>query len=178
MMTHRAFPSTAACCALSAPYRGVAGLGAGSAAAGTLDTVRQRGSLTAASARACPGFSDRDGAGEWSGFDVDFCRAVAAADLRRRAQGDLRAALRRRALRRAADRRDRPPRRATRPGRWIARRGSASSSPASPIMTARASWCRAALKSPRRSSSTAPRSASRPARRPSSTSPIISARTR
>ena len=26
-----------------------------------------------------PGFSAHDGKGNWSGFDVDFCRAIAAA---------------------------------------------------------------------------------------------------
>lgn len=30
---------------------------------------------------AAPGFAQRDGAGEWRGFDVDFCRAVASAVL-------------------------------------------------------------------------------------------------
>ena len=33
----------------------------------------------AASIPACPGFSNADAKGEWSGFDVDFCRAVASA---------------------------------------------------------------------------------------------------
>ena len=35
----------------------------------------------AGSAGACPGFSWQDEAGRWQGFDVDFCRAVAAAAL-------------------------------------------------------------------------------------------------
>ena len=47
--------------------------------AGTLDTVRQRGSLTCGVSQGLPGFSDKNGGGDWSGFDVDFCRAVAAA---------------------------------------------------------------------------------------------------
>ena len=46
---------------------------------GTLDTVRARGKLVCGVSEGLPGFSDRDSAGAWAGFDVDFCRAVAAA---------------------------------------------------------------------------------------------------
>ncbi|QCK84760.1 amino acid ABC transporter substrate-binding protein [Phreatobacter aquaticus] len=49
------------------------------AAAGTLDTVRQRGTLQCGVSQGLPGFSDRNAQGEWSGFDVDFCKALAAA---------------------------------------------------------------------------------------------------
>ena len=49
------------------------------AVAGTLDNVKQRGSLICGVSQGLPGFSDRDADGKWSGFDVDFCRAVAAA---------------------------------------------------------------------------------------------------
>jgi general L-amino acid transport system substrate-binding protein len=49
------------------------------AGAATLDTVRQRGTLTCGVSQGLPGFSDHDAQGNWSGFDVDFCRAVAAA---------------------------------------------------------------------------------------------------
>ncbi|MBV8427897.1 MAG: amino acid ABC transporter substrate-binding protein, partial [Hyphomicrobiales bacterium] len=49
------------------------------AGAATLDTVKQRGTLTCGVSQGLPGFSDRDAQGNWSGFDVDFCRAVAAA---------------------------------------------------------------------------------------------------
>jgi general L-amino acid transport system substrate-binding protein len=49
------------------------------AAAGTLDTVRQRGVLQCGVSEDLYGFSERNGQGEWSGFDVDFCRAVAGA---------------------------------------------------------------------------------------------------
>jgi general L-amino acid transport system substrate-binding protein len=49
------------------------------AGAATLDAVRQRGSLLCGVNQGLPGFADRDAAGKWSGFDVDFCRAVAAA---------------------------------------------------------------------------------------------------
>lgn len=49
------------------------------AAAGTLETVRQRGTVQCGVSEGLYGFSERNGAGEWSGFDVDFCRAVAGA---------------------------------------------------------------------------------------------------
>lgn len=45
----------------------------------TLDVVRERGHLVCAAANPLPGFSQRSAEGLWSGFDVDFCRAVAAA---------------------------------------------------------------------------------------------------
>jgi general L-amino acid transport system substrate-binding protein len=47
--------------------------------AATLDEVRDRGSLTCGVNEGLPGFSAPDAEGKWSGFDVDFCRAVAAA---------------------------------------------------------------------------------------------------
>lgn len=49
------------------------------ATAGTLETVRQRGVLHCGVSEGLFGFSERNGQGEWSGFDVDFCRAVAGA---------------------------------------------------------------------------------------------------
>jgi general L-amino acid transport system substrate-binding protein len=49
------------------------------ASAATLDIVKQRGSLACGVSQGLPGFSDHDAQGKWSGFDVDFCRAVAAA---------------------------------------------------------------------------------------------------
>jgi general L-amino acid transport system substrate-binding protein len=51
----------------------------GAAEAGTLDTVKQRGAINCGVSTGLPGFSDRDAKGAWSGFDVDFCRALAAA---------------------------------------------------------------------------------------------------
>ena len=45
----------------------------------TLETIRERGFLICASSNALPGFSQQSETGLWSGFDVDFCRAVAAA---------------------------------------------------------------------------------------------------
>lgn len=49
------------------------------AAAGTLDTVKQRGTLQCGVSEGLYGFSEQSGQGQWSGFDVDFCRAVAGA---------------------------------------------------------------------------------------------------
>ena len=84
--------------------------------------------------------SDEDG--KWAGFDVDFCRAVAAAVF-----GDPEKVDSCRSRPASASRRCAPARstscRATRPGRWGARRSSASPSSASPTTTARASCCRA-----------------------------------
>ena len=48
---------------------------------GTIDDVRARGRLNCGVSEGLPGFSDRDAGGAWHGFDVDFCRAVAAAVL-------------------------------------------------------------------------------------------------
>jgi general L-amino acid transport system substrate-binding protein len=48
-------------------------------AAGTLDTVKQRGTLRCGVSEGLFGFSEKDAQGRWSGFDVDFCRAVAGA---------------------------------------------------------------------------------------------------
>jgi general L-amino acid transport system substrate-binding protein len=49
--------------------------------AGTLDDVRSRDKLICGVSEGLGGFSEQDGAGTWQGFDVDFCRAVAAAVL-------------------------------------------------------------------------------------------------
>ena len=56
-------------------------LAASVASAATLDDVRARGKLICGVSEGLPGFSDQDAAGAWHGFDVDFCRAVAAAAL-------------------------------------------------------------------------------------------------
>jgi general L-amino acid transport system substrate-binding protein len=52
---------------------------AGGAAGATLDRVKQRGYLICGSNPGLPGFGLPDDNGNWTGFDVDFCRAVAAA---------------------------------------------------------------------------------------------------
>ena len=51
------------------------------AGAATLDEVKARGTLACGVNEGLPGFAAKDEAGAWSGFDVDFCRAVAAAVL-------------------------------------------------------------------------------------------------
>jgi len=51
------------------------------AAAETLDTVKERGELACGVSTGLSGFSVPDETGAWSGLDVDFCRAVAAAVL-------------------------------------------------------------------------------------------------
>ena len=47
----------------------------------TLDAVRKRGYVTCGVHPGLPGFALPDPRGEWRGFDVDVCRAVAAATL-------------------------------------------------------------------------------------------------
>lgn len=54
---------------------------AGLAMAGTLDDVKARGELICGSNTGLTGFGAPDASGNWSGFDVDLCRAVAAAVL-------------------------------------------------------------------------------------------------
>jgi general L-amino acid transport system substrate-binding protein len=49
--------------------------------AGTLEDVRARDHMVCGVSDGLPGFSARSPDGSWSGFDVDFCRAVAAAAL-------------------------------------------------------------------------------------------------
>ena len=56
-----------------------AALACGAAEAGTLDKIKARGTIACGVSTGLPGFSDRDAKGGWSGFDVDFCRALAAA---------------------------------------------------------------------------------------------------
>ncbi|PRY22982.1 L-glutamine-binding protein /L-glutamate-binding protein /L-aspartate-binding protein /L-asparagine-binding protein [Aliiruegeria haliotis] len=59
----------------------VAGLSAGIAAADTLADVQARGKLNCGVATGVPGFAYTDANGDWQGFDVAVCRAVAAAVL-------------------------------------------------------------------------------------------------
>jgi general L-amino acid transport system substrate-binding protein len=49
------------------------------AGAQTLNTVKARGLLNCGSNTGIPGFGIADRQGNWTGFDVDFCRALAAA---------------------------------------------------------------------------------------------------
>lgn len=59
----------------------VAGLTAGAAAAATLDDVKARGTLNCGVTTGLVGFAAPDSNGNWEGFDVAVCRAVAAAVL-------------------------------------------------------------------------------------------------
>ncbi len=59
----------------------VAALVAGGAAAGTLDDVKAAGKLKCGVSQGLPGFSTPDDNGRWTGLDVDYCRALAAAVL-------------------------------------------------------------------------------------------------
>jgi general L-amino acid transport system substrate-binding protein len=49
------------------------------ASAATLDTVKSRGVLNCGANGQLPGFGLPDAQGNWTGFDVDYCRAIAAA---------------------------------------------------------------------------------------------------
>jgi general L-amino acid transport system substrate-binding protein len=51
----------------------------GQASAQTLKTVKDRGSLICGVSQGLPGFSNPDDKGNWTGLDVDVCRALAAA---------------------------------------------------------------------------------------------------
>lgn len=59
----------------------VAGLSAGVASAATLDDVKARGKLNCGVTTGLVGFAAPNANGEWEGFDVGVCRAVAAAVL-------------------------------------------------------------------------------------------------
>ncbi len=52
---------------------------ASAASAQTLNTVKQRGTLVCGVGQGLPGFSNPDDKGNWTGLDVDLCRAIAAA---------------------------------------------------------------------------------------------------
>jgi general L-amino acid transport system substrate-binding protein len=59
----------------------LAGCAGGDDASSTLDDVRARGTLNCGVSQGLPGFSNPDEAGNWTGFDADYCRAIAAAVL-------------------------------------------------------------------------------------------------
>ena len=54
-------------------------LSGGGATAQTLDKIRQRGAVVCGTSQGLMGFSQPDSQGAWSGLDVDWCRALAAA---------------------------------------------------------------------------------------------------
>jgi len=55
------------------------GLSVAASSAQTLKKVQDRGSLVCGVSQGLPGFSNPDDKGNWTGFDVDVCRAIAAA---------------------------------------------------------------------------------------------------
>jgi len=55
------------------------GVAATSAMATTLEDVKAKGSIQCGVSQGLPGFSNPDAQGNWTGIDVDFCRAMAAA---------------------------------------------------------------------------------------------------
>ncbi len=55
------------------------GLSASGASAQTLKNVKDRGALVCGVSQGITGFSNPDDKGNWTGLDVDFCRAIAAA---------------------------------------------------------------------------------------------------
>ena len=57
----------------------VLGFAVAAASAQTLKAVKDRGSLICGVSQGLAGFSNPDDKGNWTGFDVDFCRAIAAA---------------------------------------------------------------------------------------------------
>src|SRR5215472_15317772 len=56
-----------------------AALSAQAATADTLKMVKDRGILSCGVSQGLPGFSAPDDKGNWTGIDVDICRAIAAA---------------------------------------------------------------------------------------------------
>ena len=79
---------TAAACGRKAPVTSapapvpvVDGAGTATAASRTLAAVKARGALRCGVYPGLAGFSLSDSSGQWRGFDVDFCRALAAAVL-------------------------------------------------------------------------------------------------
>jgi general L-amino acid transport system substrate-binding protein len=55
------------------------GLSVEASSAQTLKKVQDRGALMCGVSQGLPGFSNTDDKGNWTGFDVDVCRAIAAA---------------------------------------------------------------------------------------------------
>ena len=54
---------------------------AGAASASTLEDVKARGKLNCGVNAGLMGFAEKQADGSWSGFDVDYCKALAAATL-------------------------------------------------------------------------------------------------
>ena len=102
--------------------------GVQAARAETLTSIKERGELICGGNGTLAGFGLPDPQGNWTGFDVDFCRAMAAAIFNDPKQGQIRAADGEGPLHGLAVRRDRCAGRATPPGRCraIPRLGSIS----------------------------------------------------
>ncbi|MTH94998.1 amino acid ABC transporter substrate-binding protein [Roseibium sp. RKSG952] len=66
---------------LSLALGAVVSLGSIEAGAATLDKVREQGYFTCGVTQGNPGFSNPDAQGNWSGLEVDYCRALAAVAL-------------------------------------------------------------------------------------------------
>ena len=146
------------------------------ASAQTLKAVKDRGSLICGVEPGTAGILQSRRQGQLDRLRRRFLPCDRGGGLERCHQGQVHAALRQGSVRAAQDRRHR---RAVAQHHLDACRATSPTaiSPASPITTARASWCARRSRSIRRSSSTARRSARRPAPRPSSTSPTSSAPT-
>ena len=59
----------------------IVAMSAAAASAATVDDVRRKGHVQCGVSQGLPGFSNPDEQGNWTGIDVDVCRAVAAAIL-------------------------------------------------------------------------------------------------
>lgn len=59
-----------------------AGFAQVASASATLESVKEKGYVACGVSTGLPGFSNPDDKGQWSGLDVDVCRAVAAATLK------------------------------------------------------------------------------------------------
>jgi len=57
----------------------VFGVGASAASATTLEDVKAKGFIQCGVNTGLLGFAQPDASGNWAGFDVDFCKAVASA---------------------------------------------------------------------------------------------------
>src|SRR6202012_1536425 len=64
---------------LALTFAVAAGLAAQPVSAQTLKAIKDRGQLSCGVSQGLPGFSAPDDKGNWTGLDVDVCRAVAAA---------------------------------------------------------------------------------------------------
>ena len=77
-LTAAACSSSAGSAADTGGARSTAGARAGAAAGATLRAIRARGAVKCGISQAA-GFATPNDAGDWQGFDVDFCRAIAVA---------------------------------------------------------------------------------------------------